>query len=145
MEAPTLYLDFDGVLHANSAQPNERFNFRGLLLEAVEGFELDIVISSSWRFHYTLERLRSLLGPSLGARVKGMTGDAVVGANSRWREIERHAMFSRVRNFKALDDSAYLFPPDCGALILCDGSKGIGKSQAEQLRQWLTASDAPQS
>lgn len=145
MEAPTLYLDFDGVLHPGSAQPEERFSRRQLLIEALDGFELNIVVSSSWRFHYTLDRIRSLLGLSLGARVTDITGEAVMGAYSRWREIERHAMFERIRNFKALDDSEYLFPPDCGALILCDGSRGIGEAQAKDLRRWLEASATPRN
>ena len=68
-----------------------------------------------------------------------MTGDALIGAHSRWREIERHALFNRISNYRALDDSGYQFPPDCGTLILCDGARGMQPAQADALRAWLSA------
>ncbi|NBT11665.1 MAG: hypothetical protein EBT24_11925 [Betaproteobacteria bacterium] len=139
MIRPTLYLDFDGVLHPGHAQPNERFGLQNVLVDAISGYELDIVVSSSWRFHYTLAKLKSVLHAEIGRRITGITGDPVVGAHSRWREIERHALFNRVRNFRALDDSGYLFPPDCGALILCDGARGMQAAQGNELRRWLLA------
>jgi hypothetical protein len=139
MIRPTLYLDFDGVLHPGHAHPNERFCLQQLLVDAISGYELDIVVSSSWRFQYTLATLKSVLHADIGSRITGITGDPVVGSYSRWREIERHAMFNRVRNFRALDDSGYLFPPYCGALILCDGARGMQAAQGNELRQWLLA------
>ena len=141
MTLPTLYLDFDGVLHPGHAQPNERFSNQEVLVQAIGGTELDIVVSSSWRFHYTMAKLRSELHPEIARRVCGITGEALMGSHTRWREIERHAMFNRVKNFRALDDSAFLFPPDCGALILCDGSRGMQEAQADELRAWLRSLD----
>jgi hypothetical protein len=139
MNRQTLYLDFDGVLHPGHAQPNERFCLQGVLVDSISGYELDIVVSSSWRFQYTLTKLKSVLHDDIGRRITGITGDAVVGSYSRWREIERHAMFNRVRDFRVLDDSGFLFPPDCGALILCDGARGMQAAQGDELRQWLQA------
>jgi hypothetical protein len=139
MNRPTLYLDFDGVLHPGHAQPNERFGLQSVLVGAISGYELDIVVSSSWRFQYTLAKLKSVLHADIGRRITGITGDAVVGSYSRWREIARHAMFNRVRDFRVLDDSGFLFPPDCGALILCDGARGMQAAQGDELRQWLLA------
>jgi hypothetical protein len=137
MSCPTLYLDFDGVLHPGHARPEERFSEQAALVDAIANFEVDIVTSSSWRFHYTFAKLRSLLHPIVGRRIVGITGEALVGTYARWREIERHAMFNRVREFRALDDSGFLFPPDCGALILCDGSRRIQAAQVVELSQWL--------
>jgi hypothetical protein len=137
MTRPTLYLDFDGVLHPGHAQPSGRFCHQDLLVRAICGHELDIVVSSSWRFHYTVENMRSLLHSDIGRRIVGITGEALIGTQTRWREIERHAMFNRVREFRALDDSGFLFPPDCGALILCDGSRGMQAAEAAELRRWL--------
>lgn len=139
MSRPTLYLDFDGVLHPSHFQDQDRFSRQGLLVEAIAGREVDIVVSSSWRFHYTLSKIKSDLHPEIGRRIIGMTGDALIGAHSRWREVERHAMYNRIRYFRALDDSGFLFPPDCGALILCDGAKGLQPVQADALRAWLSA------
>lgn len=137
MSRCTLYLDFDGVLHPGHAQPNERFGLQHVLVDAISGYELDIVVSSSWRFQYTLAKLKSVLHAEISRRITGITGDAVVGSHSRWREIERHAMFNRVREFRVLDDSAFLFPPDCGSLILCEGSRGMQAAEAAALRRWL--------
>jgi hypothetical protein len=143
MSCPTLYLDFDGVLHPGHAQPSDRFCNQEVLLEAIEGVDLDIVVSSSWRFQYTTAKLKSVVHPEIGRRITGITGEALMGSHSRWREIERHAMFNRVRTFRALDDSGFLFPPDCGALILCDGSRGMQADQAAELRRWLRSLTKP--
>lgn len=140
MSHPTLYLDFDGVLHPGHFREAERFCQQGLLAEAITGHELDIVISSSWRFQFTLAKLKSLLHPEIGSRVVGITGEALFGSHSRWREIERHAMFNRIHNFRALDDSGFQFPADCGALILCDGARGMQAVQGQELLRWLDGS-----
>ncbi len=134
---PTLYLDFDGVLHPGHAQPHERFSRQAHLVTAIDGLDVDVVISSSWRFQYTQSKLSEVLHPVIGSRIVGITGDPVVGSYSRWREIERHAMWNAVRDFRALDDSTFLFPPDCGALIACNGATGMGAQEASALRQWL--------
>lgn len=134
---PTLYLDFDGVLHPGHARSHERFSCQNHLIDAIKGFDLEIVVSSSWRFHYTMAKLREVLHDEIGRRIVGITGDPVIGSYSRWREIERHAMFNRVKNFKALDDSTFLFPSDFGALIACDGTRGMGAAQSRAIRDWL--------
>ena len=66
MIRPTLYLDFDGVLHPGHAQPNERFGLQNVLVDAISGYEVDIVVSSSWRFQYTLAKLKSVLHADIG-------------------------------------------------------------------------------
>jgi len=137
---PTLYLDFDGVLHPGHFREGEQFCQQGLLAEAIAGHALNIIISSSWRFQFTLAKLKSLLHPEIGRRVTGISGAALFGSHSRWREIERHAMFNRIHNFRALDDSGFLFPAGCGALILCDGARGMQAMQGQALRRWLDGS-----
>ena len=137
MPLPTLYLDFDGVLHPGHARAHERFSCQNHLIDAIKGFDLEIVVSSSWRFHYTMAKLREVLHDEIGRRIVGITGEPVIGSYSRWREIERHAMFNRVKDFRALDDSTYLFPSECGALIACEGLRGMGADQGRMLRHWL--------
>jgi hypothetical protein len=40
-------------------------------------------VSSSWRFQYTLAKLKSVLHAEIGRRITGITGDTVVGSHSR--------------------------------------------------------------
>jgi hypothetical protein len=64
---PTLFLDFDGVLHPNHAQDHQLFVWAPLLADALEGCQVDIVISSSWRFQWDLPHIRTRL-PAHGDR-----------------------------------------------------------------------------
>jgi len=42
---PTLFLDFDGVLHPNLADPGQLFKQAPLLADALDGHALQIVVS----------------------------------------------------------------------------------------------------
>ena len=69
----TLFLDFDGVLHSMSGYRNEPFCRLPLLEEVLVNADVDIVISSSWRFQYSLDELKGKLS-QLGPKVVGTTG-----------------------------------------------------------------------
>lgn len=57
---PVLFLDFDGVTHPEPCCQEDVFCRLNLIEDVLLGFPtVDIVISSSWRDHYTLEYLRS--------------------------------------------------------------------------------------
>lgn len=88
---PYLYLDFDGVLHPNFVQKGQAFHLMPLLEEALEGYDLCLVISSSWRFHETPAYLRNLFPASLRPLLIGATGPAHIGRRARWQEITHHA------------------------------------------------------
>ncbi|MGA1527066.1 MAG: HAD domain-containing protein [Burkholderiaceae bacterium] len=62
MSTPTLFLDFDGVLHSMSGYRDEAFCKLPLLEDLISDIEVDIVVSSSWRFQHSLDELRALLG-----------------------------------------------------------------------------------
>lgn len=98
-----LFLDFDGVLHSSDVwlknvhptsagyfSEDERkwltdkgrklvrcadpfFEHAQRLADALEDRPVDIVISSSWRSHFSLQRLGSFLPPALEQRVVGNT------------------------------------------------------------------------
>jgi hypothetical protein len=133
----TLFLDFDGVLHPTLATPKQLFGLSNLLISPVECWQPNIVISSSWRFHFSREEILSRLPAVIAARVQGMTGEAHIGRHARWHEIQAYCLRHRVADWRALDDSAHEFPPSCHELIRCDGAKGLNESVIGQLQAWL--------
>ncbi len=64
MPDKVLFLDFDGVLHPTS-HGSAFFSQMNLLEEAIGNKSCQIVISSSWRFHMDLERLRGQFSKGL--------------------------------------------------------------------------------
>lgn len=136
MDLPLLYLDFDGVLHPNFASPSTYFCCLPLLEQALEGTPVQLVVSSSWRFHMDHGHIRRQFPLGLRERLTGFTGEAHIGPKARWHEINRHAAHHHVHDFRALDDAANEFPTVCPWLILCNGKTGLQQPQAQALRQW---------
>ena len=136
--APLLFLDFDGVLHPGSVQAGDAFSRGSLLDRALDGLHVEIVISSSWRFHMSRENLLVRLPQSVARRVVGTTGAAIVGRWARYQEIlawvDRHRCGAE---WRALDDANYEFPDPCPELIACSPRRGFGPKEAEILREWL--------
>ncbi len=138
--APTLFLDFDGVLHPNLATAQQRFARLPLLAEAIADHRIEIVISSSWRFEWPIDRLRKLFPLGLQPAIVGTTGLAHIGRHARWREITAYCAAAGISNWRALDDARFEFPDPCAELIACEGSRGIERAQQESLRSWLEQS-----
>lgn len=63
MTSVTLFLDFDGVLHASNAYPSQYFEKLPLLRSTLEksSRSVQVVISSSWREHHPLIELKEKL------------------------------------------------------------------------------------
>ena len=135
---PLIFLDFDGVLHPVSAERHERFTCAKLLEESLQGAQCDIVISSSWRFRYSLAELKEILPTNLAARVIGTTGPAHIGDFARHMEIQNFADTRPNPRWIALDDSAWAFQKT-SQLIVCNPSTGMTLAEAESVRQWLTS------
>ena len=149
---PLLFLDFDGVLHPGSGTPGAMFTRAGSLVEAIEGFELRIVISSSWRFHYPAAKIFKALPDALVRRIVGTTGEAHIGRWARYEEVrnwlslnEPSALANSPAQWRALDDASFEFPPDCPELIACNPREGFGPRQAAELQSWLSAFSATAS
>jgi hypothetical protein len=132
----TLFLDFDGVLHSMSDYLTKPFNRLPLIEDLADIGTLEIVISSSWRFHYELQQIKGRLG-RLGACVVGTTGDAVRDTHARYREITNYVSDYRVSDWRALDDSHWEFPPATPELIICDPSEGVSAREVKALNDWL--------
>jgi len=135
---PLLFLDFDGVLHRNLPRPDEVFGRLPLLADTLQGHKVDIVVSSSYRFHHPWQDILKMLAP-LRDRVVGRTGDAIAGRYARWREIQTYVIEHHVANYRVLDDAEFEFPRPCGPLILCNGAIGFDDSTAASVRDWLKA------
>ena len=133
----TLFLDFDGVLHRTLAEPEEHLGRAQLLSAVLEQHKPDVVISSSWRFHFPMSAILGRLPEAIRGRVAGATGGAFIGKHARWHEICAYCAQHRISDWRVLDDSAFEFPPDCPQLIRCDGGVGIGEREILALRKWL--------
>jgi HAD domain in Swiss Army Knife RNA repair proteins len=137
---PVLFLDFDGVLHPNGCAPTDCFCLLPALAATITPFELDIVISSSWRFHRSLRFLKKLFPVPLRKRIVGTTGEPFPGTHARWKEIRAYLHEHPASSWRALDDFDFEFPPDCRELIHCDGARGCQSTELELLATWLSQS-----
>jgi hypothetical protein len=134
---PTLFLDFDGVLHSGQANPADYFCKMPLFVEAIGDAHIQIVISSSWRFQRNYEEIEGLFPDSIRSKLVGTTGDAFIGRHARWTEIKTYVRDRRISNWRALDDSRFEFPNPCSELIWCEGSRGLEQGQVTEIRGWL--------
>ncbi|QWE09844.1 HAD domain-containing protein [Polynucleobacter sp. es-EL-1] len=132
-----LFLDFDGVLHPTHFAGEDPFNRVHLLEAALVNQPLGIVISSSWRFTHSLEKLRKLLPNSIAQLVIGTTGAAVIGKHPRYQEIQAYLHSYGQAHWCALDDSYWEFPTPCPELIRCNPNTGITEKQIALLTTWL--------
>ena len=136
MPNKVLFLDFDGVLHpTHSGSPT--FTQLPLLESVLIEQPCQIVISSSWRFHMSLEKLRGHLSAKLQDRLIGVTGDPHIGPHARFQEIKAYVDQYAVFDWRALDDSYWEFPKDCTNLIRCNPNTGITQTELNHLRSWL--------
>ena len=72
-----LFLDIDGVLHPDPPQPDQRLRSLPRLVAVLQDFPLvEIVISSLWREHLSLDQLRELPRPGQGLHGRAGPGSA---------------------------------------------------------------------
>ncbi len=139
MKAKYLFLDFYGVLHPSLCNDNDIFSKVNLLSQALTSSKCQIIISSSWRFQFTLDQLKKMLPISISTLIVDVTGEALNGQYARYNEI-RHWLESKQKPFSdwnAIDDVINEFPPDCPNLIATKSSQGIMQDQIIMLKQWL--------
>jgi hypothetical protein len=131
-----LFLDFDGVLHLTSDPSEVPFNRVPLLESLANEARFEIVVSSSWRFSYDLNQIRSLLG-KLAPMVVGVTGKPVFARHPRYNEILNYVNEHNIRDWRVLDDALLEFPKNAPELILCNPSRGLTEIEVGALRGWL--------
>jgi hypothetical protein len=141
LRLPTIFLDFDGVLHTMGNTGYKPFHQLSLLERELStvtcGFQ--IVVSSSWRFHYSVEELRGQLG-ALSGRVTGVTPEIRPCSYQRYREIMEVVDSYGLKHWMAVDDAVNEFPSDCENLLPCDPRCGLREPDARMLREWLMQS-----
>ncbi len=133
-----LFLDFDGVLHPNCCAPTDCFCLLPPLVETITPFDVDVVISSTWRFRRSLRWLKKLFPPSFRDRIIGTTGEPFPGTYARWKEIQEYLRDHPAADWRALDDFDFEFPPDCRELIHCEGYRGCQSAELNRLADWLS-------
>lgn len=139
MKTKYLFLDFDGVLHPSLCDDKDRFSRVDLLAEVFSSTTCQIVISSSWRFQFTLYQLTQLLPKAISSLVIGVTGEACIGQYARYYEIKQWLANKQkpFADWVAIDDAINEFPSDCQNLIATKSSQGIIKDQIVRLKEWF--------
>ena len=111
---PVIYLDFDGVLNIESGLFNK--NCISNLNRIVENIQCSIVISSSWRYSFSLDRLKLELlnnGFNHPERIVDVTPnleivnpetDIVDDFPCRGLEILSHVRVNKIKKWIAIDD-----------------------------------------
>ena len=146
-----LFLDFDGVLHPVGSTLSQCFSCLPLLEEFLrtEAPSWQVVISSSWREHYSRQQILEIFSPDLRDRIIGSTsaeGDRSLHAT--WagqarlypREIQiRHYLARSGLNSEdwvSLDDTSWWFrnAEANDHLVLCKPDTGLVESDLAQLR-----------
>ena len=133
-----LFLDFDGVLHPTT-HGSLLFSNTHLLEDVFSKHQCNIVISSSWRFHFDLDEIKLRLPEVMQPLVSGVTGEAYIGQYSRYHEIVGY-LHDRNKHFAewmALDDACVEFPEYCENLIRCNPNTGITDQEVDLLLDWL--------
>ncbi len=152
MKKPLLFLDFDGVLHREPCFLDEHlFERREHVEQVLRDFpEVEIVISSTWRFKHDLAALRAFFAPDIGSRIIGVTPRAqdlpelaeVIGP-SYHRQIEIEGWLRQngraYEEWVALDDKHWWFRPFNDRLVRCDGKTGFDAHTEIALRKKLAA------
>ncbi len=139
-----LFLDFDGVMHPEFCHESKHFvhleTFEAVMRAAPQ---VELVISSTWRYKRSLEQLKALFSDDMAVRIVGATPpyaqlndvpDVLVGyereAECRnW--LEQHGRTTR--EWLAVDDRSWNFRPFNPHVFLVDGDVGLNASAAAKL------------
>lgn len=139
-----LFLDFDGVMHPEFCHESKHF----MHLETFETVmraapDVELVISSTWRYKRSLEELKALFSDDVAARIVGVTrpyaqlvdvSDVLVGyereAECRhW--LEQHGRITQ--EWLAVDDRSWNFRPFNPHVFLVNGEVGLDVNAATKL------------
>ncbi len=136
-----LFLDFDGVLHPDPPQPDQRFRSIPRLVSILRDHpEVEIVISSLWREQLSLDQLREFFPAHIAARIIGTTPvtPKVDGYSPARREGEildwREAEGRTAEPWIAIDDQGWQFTLHKDRLVECVFYDGLDERVEAILR-----------
>ncbi len=130
--AAVLFLDIDGVLHEGISCT---LRYMPVIADLLDEFpNLDIVISSSWRYSCTKFELVRLFEPRHQLRIVGVTSVMPDHPHARFAEISDYVRRHQVAHWCAIDDDASLFPPDIGDCLVLVKSNLALSLEADRLR-----------
>ena len=145
-----LFLDFDGVAHPEPCRADEEFCTLHLIEDVLRDFSVvEIVISSSWREHFSIDELRAKFRADIGSRIVGFT-PVVRKLTERWtppcadavREAEVLIWMKANRPWGtpwlAIDDRPQWFTPECRNLLVTDRKWGFRFDQVDDLRRMIS-------
>lgn len=137
MTSVTLFLDFDGVLHASNAYPSQYFEKLPLLRSTLEksSRSVQVVISSTWREKHSLSTLKEKLP---GLNVVDTTHEP--SKNPEFAMYTRHGeclewmrQNEPYGQWLALDDRFDWFKPFTKELIIVPHQTGLTQQNCEDL------------
>lgn len=151
MSKIVVFLDFDGVLHPQPCWQENVFCRLELVEDVLREFKdcVEIVVSSSWRDHFSQDDLRHMFSSELRHLVIGVTPSIVtpsprwvIGQSPPWeREFEIETWLEGNRTLDtpwiALDDRPEWFRDDCPNLLVTDPAYGFAENQQQTLRLML--------
>lgn len=137
-----LFLDFDGVLHPLDREEGVLTHLPRFERVMRDHPDIDLVVSSAWREEHSLEALRAFFTPDVGGRIIGSTPIFEFLDHSYVRQAEITAWLREHERegtqWIALDDSDWLFAPNCPNLILVDAETGFDAKAEHALREHLS-------
>lgn len=152
---PTLFLDFDGVLHPDEVyRVGERivlrmdgfslFEWAEVLSELIAPYpELQIILSTTWVRQLGFEVARAYLPESLQRRVVGATWHETVPRGweklTRYQQIQRNVATHRHERWLAIDDDCRGWSDEHRSnIVVTDSLLGLGAaSTQDELRDKL--------
>ena len=146
-----LFLDFDGVTHPDPCRKEEFFGQLPLIENVLREYrQVDIVISSSWRYDHSLPELQAYFSSDMRARVIDVTPTVARTDDEGWiprhllqhhREWECRKWMRQHRPLDApwltIDDMADWFLPDSANLLTTQSGCGFQPEQACVLREMI--------
>lgn len=145
-----LFLDFDGVTHPEPCLSADEHCKLPLIESVLRDYPaVKIVISSSWRDHYSLEEMSAFFAPDIASRLIGVT-PSIKRPSSNWLpghvpEFEREweiESWMKVNcawdtPWMAIDDRPYWFRPDSANLLVTHSRTAFTLADQVTLRTML--------
>lgn len=136
-----LFLDFDGCMHGMAEAHFCRLPALESLLREPACQHVRIVVSSTWRELYSLDRLRSFFSPDIQARVIGVTPLLNDDADAeRCDEVKEYLkQHPEVRQWCVVDDCGEW--PSSWNVVRPDPTTGLSAADVDELRALIVADE----